>query len=186
MIALHVPEALVVGTLLFLHVAAYASAVTRAARGRTGAPHDLRYPAAWRAAGVLAGVILVLAALLIDGRGNAWEPEARVAVALLGAGGALEVLLTCVRVFPDGVERRSAWRRPRFFAWGDIASVDLRLDLGWLALRTRRGSQMRVGKRLEGLRTFAALALIHLPREALAGDPVARSWLEERARGIGG
>jgi hypothetical protein len=41
---------------------------------------------------------------------------------------------------------------------------------------------MRVSKRLAGMRTFASLALVHLPRDAFAGDPIARWWLEDRAR----
>lgn len=187
MIGLHGPEALVVGTVVFLHVAAYAASVNRAAKRRDhgGVPHELLYPTAARIAGAAGGLVLILAALLVRGRGNAWEAEARVVLALLGAAGAIEVLLTRFRVFPDGVERRTAWRRPAFFRWSDVATLDLRLDLGWLALRTRDGAQVRIAKRFDGLRTFAALALIHLPREALGGDPVVRAWLEYRARGSG-
>lgn len=188
MIRLHAPEALIVGTIVFLQVAAYAASVTRAAKRRHGnaaAPHDLRYPTAWRVPGVVVGLVLVFAALLVRGRGNGWEAEARVVLGLLGAGAIIEVCLTRFRVYPDGVERRTAWRKPAFFAWRDVATVDLRLDLGWLALRTREGAQVRIAKRLDGLSTFAALALIHLPREALTGDPIVRAWLEYRARGSG-
>jgi hypothetical protein len=185
MIALHAPEAVFVAIVVILHLAAHAAAVTRDARRRgPGAKsYDLRYPAEWRIPGAVSGAILLCAALLVTGHEHPFEGAARIVIALFGAGAIADVLLSRVRILPDGVERRTAWRRPTFLRWSDVAAVDLRLDLGWIGLRTRSGAQLRIGKRLEGMKTFAAYALIHLPREALANDPVARGWLEERARG---
>lgn len=184
-IELHAPEAVLVAIVVALHLSAHAAAVTRIARRRGGDMHsyDLRYPRAWRCSGAVCGALLVLAALFVTGRGNSpWEGAARVVIALIGAGSAIELLLSRVRVLSDGVERRTAWRRPTFFRWHDVAAIELRLDLGWLTLRTRTGKQLRIANRLEGMKTFAGYALANLPREALASDPVARDWLAERAR----
>jgi hypothetical protein len=184
-IELHAPEAVMVGVAVLLHVSAHAAAVTRDARrrGTHQRSYDLRYPRSWRLSGAAGGAILLLAALLVTGRGSPYEGAARVVLALLGAGATIELLLSRVRVLPDGVERRTAWRRPTFFRWDEVTAVELRLDLGWLTLRTGTGAQLRIANRLEGMNTFAGLALVHLPREALATDPVARDWLAERARG---
>jgi hypothetical protein len=184
MIALHVPEAVLVAIVVVLHLAAHAAVVTRDARRRGSGTrsYDLRYPREWRIPGAVIGAVLLFAALLVTGHEHPFEGAARVVLALFGAGAIADVLLSRVRVLPDGVERRTAWRRPTFLRWSEVAAVDLRLDLGWIGLRTRSGAQLRIGKRLVGMKAFAAYALIHLPREALANDPVARGWLEERAR----
>lgn len=185
MIALHEQETMVVGAALLGQLAAHGVlAARRADRLACGnAPgHVLRYPAVWRVGVVLGGTAVIAIALLVAGRGNPFEGAARVVLALVGAGAILEVLFTRIRVLPEGIERRSPWCVPALFRWRDVSGIELRADLGWLALRTRSGGTVRISRRLADLRAFAAFALAHLPHEALARDPIARSWLEDRAR----
>ncbi|HYG67773.1 MAG TPA: hypothetical protein VD838_08945, partial [Anaeromyxobacteraceae bacterium] len=88
MIALHVPEAMLVAIFVLLIIASHAALVTRddRRRGRADRTYDLRYPREWRIPAAVAGTALVLAALLVTGRGKPWEGAARVVLALLGAG----------------------------------------------------------------------------------------------------
>lgn len=57
-------------------------------------------------------------------------------------------------VGPDGLNRRSPWRRRRFIRWDEVADVSFSGPLGWFEVRATDGSAVRMSVLVGGLEAF--------------------------------
>jgi len=132
----------------------------------------MRYGRAWRGfvwAGALVSAGMALLPFFVPVKpGEGWI------VAALSGGFAALTLLLGVEVFrlsyvltPEGIERRSPWRRaPLFFAWRELHHVSYLPASQLVEVRHRDGRCMNVSQYLEGFGALHALLALHAPASA--------------------
>jgi hypothetical protein len=134
-----------------------------------GGAQVMRYGAPWRGAvwaGACCSAGVALLPLFVPMKpGDGW-----IFVWMTGGFAALTLLLG-VEVYrlsflltPQGIERRSPWRRaPLFFAWAELRSVSYLSGAQALELRHRDGRSMNVSQYLQGFASLQALLERHAP-----------------------
>lgn len=86
-----------------------------------------------------------------------------------------------VWVTPAGIERRSAWRPRRFFAWDDISEVRYNTFNSWFVFRTENGQAFRVHAMIARVDEFLRLIEQYLPATSLI---CARTGYERLGRAL--
>jgi Bacterial PH domain len=72
-----------------------------------------------------------------------------------------------VFVTPHGLECRSPWRAPRYFAWDDVRQVTFNSATGWFAFRAWDGDRIRVPSAAAGVPELLRMVEAHLSPSAL-------------------
>lgn len=116
------------------------------------------------------------------------EADGRVLGGAMGAAGlalagwllALE-LRGCTLLDDARIERVGAWRRSAL-AWSEVAKITFNPVNNWFFLTGPAGERLYFAEGLDGIATFAELALQRLPPEVLRASPEAAEALRELAR----
>ena len=72
-----------------------------------------------------------------------------------------------VLVTPEGLERRSAWRRYCVMAWDDIQKVTFSTINAWFVFHAENGDKIRVSTLMAGVTDLLRLVELQLPPDVL-------------------
>jgi hypothetical protein len=159
--------------------AAVSCLARRALKSRAAVSTDgsqvLQYPMLLRSFGTIGSVMLVVLVAFIPTmlKGEAQTPFGIGLFTIIGLGlgflgvyGTLEFPLVRLEVRNDGLLSRTPWRRRRFIAWTDIASVSYSSGAQWFVIRAQNGASIRAHLYLSGIRELYDELRHRLPANA--------------------
>ena len=141
------------------------------ARRDAGGTLTLEYGTAWRALGIVIGLVwtALFAFLFVESPPKPDDVPAMVMLIAIATATVVPYVVTVYGVayrFDDrGIDKRSPWSRNFRVVWSDVSRVSFNATLGQFVLETSAG-RIRVSRLLNGLKDFRLALEQHVPADA--------------------